>query len=380
MQALIVTDAEKMELADIPQPSPGPREVLVRVGAVGLCGTDFHIYEGRANYNTDATGRVIPLSERPQVLGHEFAGTIVEIGNEVRDLNVGDRVIVDQGLNCSSRGRAERCEYCATGHTHQCADYAEHGITGVQGALAEYIAVPAVNAVHIAGDLPTEQAALAEPLGCVVHSCEAVERAQTRYTFGGERPIRSVLICGAGPAGLLFTQYLRQVVGYAGRLIVSEPHAGRRALAESYGADVTVDPTTVNLVEAVQDLTQGERIHYLIEAAGVAAIFRQIPGLLRKQGTVLLYGHGHHGADLGVLNNVQFLEPTLVAPCGASGALDADGRPRTYRRALDLLSGGLIDVARFITHRYHGLSEVPRAFARDRFAPDYIKGVAVLER
>jgi threonine dehydrogenase-like Zn-dependent dehydrogenase len=379
MQALIVTDAEKMELADIPQPPIKPHEVLVKVGAVGLCGTDFHIYEGRANYNTDAAGRVVPLAAEPQVLGHEFSGTVAEVGGAVADLKPGDRVFVDQGLNCSSRGRIEWCEYCATGNTHQCANYAEHGITGVQGALAEYIAVPAVNAVRIEGDLRTEQAALAEPLGCVAHASEMMQRTPARYTFGGERPVKSVLICGAGPAGLLFTQYLRNVVGYAGLLIVSEPNAGRRALAEGYGATVAVDPTAADLVAAVQDLTRGERIHCLIEAAGVASIFTQIPGLLRKQGTVLMYGHGHHGVDLGVMNNVQFLEPTLVAACGASGAIDPDGRPRTYRQALEMVSGGLIDVARFVTHRYRGLAEVPRAFARDRFAPDYIKGVAVLD-
>lgn len=380
MQALVVTDAEKIELAEIPQPVIKPPEVLIRVGAVGLCGTDFHIYEGRANYNTDPSGRIIPLSEQPQVLGHEFCGTIIEIGEAVSDLKIGDRVVVDQGLNCSSRGSSEWCEYCVTGNTHQCANYAEHGLTGLQGALAEFIAVPAKNAVRIESDLPLEQAALSEPLGCVVHSSESVQAARARYTFGGERPIKAVLICGAGPAGLLFTQYLRNVIGYTGLLIVSEPNAGRRALVESYGADASIDPLTTDLVEAVQELTAGERINYLIESAGVASIFKQIPGLLRKQGTVLMYGHGHHGVDLGVMNNVQFLEPALVAPCGASGAIDADGRPHIYRQALDMLSSGLIDVSHIVTHRYRGLSEVPRAFETDRFTSDYIKGVAILDQ
>jgi L-iditol 2-dehydrogenase len=380
MQALVVTDAEKIELAEIPAPTIKPSEVLLKVGAVGLCGTDFHIYEGRANYHTDAAGRIIPLSEQPQVLGHEFCGTVVEVGAAVRDLRTGDRVLVDQGVNCSSRGRTTRCEYCATGNTHQCEQYAELGLTGPQGALADFIAVPAANAVRVEGGLPLERAALAEPLGCIIHSSDMMQRTPARYTFGGERPITSVLICGAGPAGLLFTQYLRNVVGYSGLLIVSEPNAGRRALAEGYGASVTVDPTAINLVEAVQDLTKGERVQYLSESAGVASIFQQIPGLLRKQGTVMMYGHGHHGVDLGVMNNVQFLEPTLIAACGASGAIDEDGRPRTYRQAMEMIGGGLIDVTRFVTHRYPGLAAVPQAFERDRFAPDYIKGVAVLDQ
>jgi L-iditol 2-dehydrogenase len=376
MRALALYDARKMEVREMARPRPQAHEVLVRVGAVGLCGTDFHIYEGQANYNTDPTGRLIPLSEQPLVLGHEVCGTVAEVGSEVRDLKAGDRVVIDQGLNCHSRQEASLCEYCATGNSHQCARYAEHGITGLQGGMADYLAIAAINLVRIEGDLPLDEAALVEPLGCIIHSSEAVARTSARYTFGGERPIRTVLICGAGPAGLLFTQYLRQVIGYDGLLLVAEPNARRRQLAADYGATV-IDPTAVDLITAVQDLTRGERIQYLIEAAGVAKLFTQMPGLLRKQATVLLYGHGHHGVDLGVLNNVQFLEPTLVAPVGASGGFDPDGRPRTYRQALELISRGQINVSRIITHRYR-LEETPRAFAQDHFQPDFIKGVVVL--
>ena len=123
MRALTVFGDEKMEIREIPLPRPGPRDVVLRVGAVGFCGTDFHIYEGRANYNTGPSGLSIPTSIEPQILGHEFTGTVAEAGREVRDLAIGDRVVVDQGLNCSSRARKEWCEYCSTGHTHQCREY-----------------------------------------------------------------------------------------------------------------------------------------------------------------------------------------------------------------------------------------------------------------
>jgi len=116
----------------------------------------------------------------------------------------------------------------------------------------------------------------------------------------------------------------------------------------------------------------------MVEAAGAAGLFKQIPGLIRKQATLLLYGHGHSGVDLGVLNNIQFLEPTLVAAVGASGGYDADGRPATYRRALELIEEGTIQVAPFITHRYNSLDSVPGAFAGEHREPDYVKGVVML--
>jgi len=379
MRALTVCAPEKMELRQIAAPECGPRDILIKSGAVGLCGTDFHIYQGHANYNRDDSGRPVPFEERPQILGHEFCGVVVDVGSEAHDLKAGDRVVVDQGVNCMSRAAIELCEYCATDNSHQCARYEEHGITGLQGALADFVAAPAINAVKIESDLPLEQAALTEPLACIIHSCEMMMRTSARYTFGGERPIRSVLICGAGPAGLLFTQYLRNVVGFDGLLIVTEPSAIRRQFAADYGATV-IDPTSVDLIEAIEELTDGERAQLLIESAGAAQLFKQVPKLLRNQGTMLLYGHGHHGVDLGVMNNIQFIEATFVAPTGASGGFDTDGRPSVYRKSLKLISEGKINVSKFITHRYPTLDAVPQAFAKDRFGADYIKGVAALDR
>ena len=106
-------------------------------------------------------------------------------------------------------------------------------------------------------------------------------------------------------------------------------------------------------------------------------VFTLIPGLVRKQATILLYGHGHVGVDLSVMNSVQFLEPTLVSPAGASGGHDATGRPLTYLRALRFIEAGTIDVASLITHRYRSLDAVPAAFAGDHLLPDYVKGIVL---
>ncbi len=342
MKAAVLVDVGRIELRDVPCPAPAPREVLVRVTGVGLCGTDFHIFAGHANYNRDGRGRAIPPRNEAQILGHEIAGVVEETGGAVDDLGVGDRVVVDQGRNCVSEARSPRCEYCASGDSHQCAFYREHGITGLPGGFAEYVTIPAVNAVRTDTSLDDATAALTEPLGCVVHSADVLLRMPGRYALEGGRggkggQVSHVLICGAGPAGLLWVQYLRK--------------------------------------EVVHERTHGRGAELLIEATGSGQAFAAIPGLVRKQGTVLLYGHGHTGVDLSVLSQLQFREPTLLAPVGASGGFEPDGRPATYVRALRLIERGQVDVASLITHRYPSLDSVPRAFAGDHGAADYVKGV-----
>jgi L-iditol 2-dehydrogenase len=368
----------RMEVQEVPRRDPGPRDAVVLVTAVGLCGTDFHIFDGHGNYHMDRQGRPVPLTESPQILGHEIAGVVEEVGRAVDDLRPGDDVVVDQGLNCVSVGRAPLCEFCATGDSHQCEQYEEHGITGLPGGLAEFLVVPAVNCVKTGRALAAADAALVEPLACILHTMHAAERAAGRYRLNGlagtSRPA-SVLVAGAGPAGLLFVQYLRRVLGYDGRLLVSEPMPARRALAARYGADTTLDPRTEPVVDRVLDETDGRRVDWLIDASGAASVFADMPGLIRKQATVVLYAHGQSGADLGLLNNVQFREPTLVATVGASGGFDADGRPTVYRRAMELIAGGTIDVSQFVTDRYTSLDAIPDAFGGPaRRQPGYVKG------
>ena len=373
MKASVLCDVHRLEVRDVPRPVISPYEVLIRVAAVGLCGTDVHIFAGHANYNTNEYGQAIPLALQPQILGHEITGVIEEVGSAVADLHKGDRVVVDQGLNCVSRRREILCEYCRTENSHQCEFYREHGITGLPGGLAEFIAVPAVNAVKISAPLEAEIAALVEPLGCIIHSSDMVAKAHS-----AERRVRSVLICGAGPAGLIFTQYLRNVLGYEGLLLVSDPNARKQQLAKQLGADVSIDPAGVDLVEVVHEHTGGKGVEYLIEASGSGDVFRSMPGLICKQATVLLYGHGHTGTDLSVLSSILFKEPVLVSSVGASGGFEKDGRPAVYTRALNLIEQNRIDIAPLITHRYTTFADVEKALSSDIHGEDYVKGVVVL--
>jgi len=384
MKACVLCDVGRIEVREVPQPRVGACDVLLRIAAVGICGTDAHIFSGHANYNTDSAGKNIPLSAQPQILGHEISGQVAEVGGEVRDLAVDDRVVMDQGVNCVRTNREPRCEYCLSGDSHQCAFYTEHGITGLPGGLAEFIAVPASNTVRLTADLDMREAALSEPLGCVIHSSDAVARAHARFAIGGaaaspERRVRHVLICGAGPSGLLFLQYLRRVLGYDGLLMVSEPNEMKRGLAKKFGADFVLDPGDGEMGAAVREHTKGGGVEYLIEASGQGRAFAAISSLIRKQATVLLYGHGHAGVELSLLNNVMFKEPCLVTPVGASGGFEKDGRPSTYTRALRLIEQGKISVGPFITHRYSSLGDVQGALAGGMYARDYVKGVVALQ-
>jgi len=376
MKASVLCDVHRLEVRDIPRPAISPYEVLIRVAAVGLCGTDVHIFAGHANYNTNEYGQPIPLALQPQILGHEITGVVEQVGSAVSDLREGDRVVVDQGLNCVSRRHEVLCEYCRTENSHQCEFYREHGITGLPGGLAEFIAAPAVNAIKINASLEASTAALVEPLGCIIHSSDMVAKARARESE--QRRVRSVLICGAGPAGLLFTQYLRNVLRYEGLLFVSDPNERKRQLAKTFGADEAIDPAGADLVEVVHEHTGGKGVEYLIEASGSGEVFRSMPGLICKQAVVLLYGHGHAGTDLSVLSSILFKEPVLVSSVGASGGFESDGRPTVYRRALNLIEQKRVDIAPLITHRYTSFGDVETALSTDIHSDDYVKGVVVL--
>lgn len=377
MLAALLTAPRRIEIRAVPVPEPAVGEVLVRPAVVGLCGTDFHIYSGEANYHADASGRPVPLQHSPQILGHEITAIVERLGPGADEsLQPGDRVLVDQGRSCSSRGAERFCEYCETGDLHQCEKYAEHGITGLPGALAERLAVPAVNCIRIEGGIPLEQAVLAEPLACVLHNLEAMSRAKTRYSIGGagRNRVETIWIAGAGPAGLLFIQALRNVMRFDGFLIATDPDPSKRTRALAAGASVALDPAA-DLPAIAAALTRGRLAEVLIDACGAGTLFAQAPGLLRKQGTFLLYGHGHGGTSLEVLNTLQFRETAFVTACGASGGHDADGRPAVYRRALDLLQSRRIDVSSMITHQTVGLAEVPAAFSGTHRDPGYVKAV-----
>ena len=163
---------------------------------------------------------------------------------------------------------------------------------------------------------------------------------------------------------------------FDGRLFVADVNPHKRKLAEQFGGTV-LETTGEDLVREVIERTGGEKIHYLVEATGSGEVFQALPAMLRKQGTLVLYGHGHEGADMALLNYLQFLEPTLVSPVGASGGFDADRRSLTYRNSMRHITGGRIQVAPIVTDTCD-LNTLPRVFSSDSRRPDFIKAVLQL--
>jgi threonine dehydrogenase-like Zn-dependent dehydrogenase len=373
-QALVLEDVQKFALRKLPVPTPGNRDVLIRVVAAGICGTDLHIFHGLANYCRDSDGIPIPLSTKPQVLGHEFCGHVAAVGTSVRRCQVGDLVAVDQFLSCASMNRPVRCEYCESGDTHQCEFGQELGITGPPGAFREFAAVPETNILVLPAEFDVAQGALIEPLGCVAHACDRLEKSGARYSFHGRNRIRRVLVQGLGPSGLLFIQYLRNVMGFDGDLFAADLREARLELAAKFGA-APVNVRKQDLVSEIQNKTGGEKLHCLIEASGSGSAFDVMPTLLRRQATVLLYGAGHSNRDISCLTPLQAEEIQLVTSGGASGGFDPDGNPSTYRAAVQAIHDGRIEVNPLISHRYRQLVELEQAFVQDFRQPEYIKGI-----
>jgi threonine dehydrogenase-like Zn-dependent dehydrogenase len=373
-RALVLEDVQKFALRELPIPTPGDREVLIQVGAVGICGTDLHIFHGLANYCRDSRGLPIPLSSKPQVLGHEFCGWVVSVGASVRRCKVGDLVAVDQFLSCASLNLPARCEYCESGDTHQCEFGQELGITGPPGAFSQFVAVPETNVLVLPAQFDVAEGALIEPLSCVIHACDRLQKGGTRYSFDGPHRVRRMLVLGLGPSGLLFIQYVRNVMGYDGDLFAADLQETKLDLAAQFGA-LPVNVRNQDLASAIQTGTEGKKLDCVIEATGSGSAFDFMPALLRRQATVLLYGAGHSGCDIGCLTPFQAAEIHLVTSGGASGGFDSDGNPSTYRAAMQAIHDGRIEVSPMITHRYQQLVELERAFVQDFRRPEYIKGI-----
>lgn len=329
MKAAVLDAPNQLSVQDAPDPRGEPGDVMVRVKASTICGTDIRIFRGRKTAGV----------RYPSILGHEFSGEIVEAGGHPQ-LAAGDRVGVCPTIPCG------RCLQCMRGRENLC-PHADNMGYQIDGAFAEYVRVPrrAVEqgCVHRLPDgLDHARAALIEPLACVLNG-------QNQAAVGtGD----AVAILGAGPIGLMHIKMAR--LRGAQTVIVSEPNPARREAALAAGADQAINPQATDLGAAVRDATGGLGASVVICAIGIPALADQALGLARLGGRVNLFAgfsKGEH-ASLDV-NAIHYNELVVTGAFGLS-RLD-------YRTALDLLAAGRIESESMITHRFP-LAEVGRAF------------------
>ena len=334
MTASVLTEPTTIELRDVPVPALGRNQVLVKVEAVGVCGSDTHFYE------TGNIGDIIV--EGPVILGHESSGTIVAGGADVAASRIGTRVSVEPQTIC------RRCEYCKSGSYHLCRAVEFYGAWPVDGSFAEYEVIDDDFAHEIPEALSFEQAAMAEPVSVAVH---AVRKA--KVTEGSR-----VLITGAGPIGVLNAQVAR--AHGASEIVISDPVENRRRFAEEHGASRAVDPMQTDFAQFE------EHFDCYIDASGNArAIDSAIP-TIRPGGIAVLVGMGGNRLELPIAL-MQHREITLT---GTFRYVN------TWPDAIALIASGKVDVDSLITGRY-GLGDVEEALLKAKTDPLAIKTMVI---
>ncbi|MBX6320677.1 MAG: L-threonine 3-dehydrogenase [Rhodospirillaceae bacterium] len=326
MKALVKQKREPgLWLEEVPAPPVGPEDVLIKVRRSSICGTDLHIY----NWD-DWAQRTIPV---PMTVGHEFVGTVVEVGHEVHDLKVGDRVSGEGHITCG------HCRNCRAGRQHLCRNTVGVGVNR-PGAFAEYIAIPARNAYPIPPDLPDEVASVLDPLGNAAHTALS-------YDLIGE----DVLITGAGPIGLMAAAIARHVG--ARHVVVTDVNPYRLALAERLGATPAVDARPPRLDAVMHELGMTEGFDVGLEMSGSPDALRQMIAAMYHGGGIALLGIPPAEVALD-LNQVIFKGLRLKGIYGREMF-------ETWYKMIAMLQSGL-DITPVLTHRFPA-AEFDKGFA-----------------
>jgi L-iditol 2-dehydrogenase len=343
MKSLLLSAYNQLEIADLPMPVPGPGEVLVRVEACGICGSDVHGYDG-------SSGRRIP----PIVMGHEAAGTVAAVGPGVRSYTEGDRVTFDSTVYCGE------CPNCARGDINlcdnrqvigvSCSDYRRHG------AFAESVVVPERILYHLPDNLSFAEAAMLEAASVALHALRISQvacggpDAPGRPVFGS--PGReTALVIGAGMIGLL-TMQAAHALGCS-RVFIADIDASRLSLAKKVGADETLHCSGAALTAEVMKLTAGVGVDLAYEAVGRNETVSSTIDCTRKGGTVILIGNIAPEFTLP-LQKVVTGQIRLQGSCASAGE---------YPQAIELIASGKIQVRPLIS-AIAPLEEGPHWFQR----------------
>ncbi|WP_328688540.1 zinc-dependent alcohol dehydrogenase family protein [Streptomyces phaeochromogenes] len=316
MKAAVIEAPGKVTVTTVPDPTPGPREVVVDVAACGLCGTDLHILQGEF------------APRLPIVPGHEFAGEVVGIGTEVTELAVGDRVAVDPSLYCNE------CRYCRNGRNNLCDRWAAIGVT-VAGGAAEFAVAPVANCVRLPEHVDMANAALIEPLSCAVRG----------YDVLNARLGANVLIYGSGTMGLMMLELAKRTGAASVDVIDLNPE--RLATAEKLGCS--------RAAASAEGFQQRGGWEVVIDATGNAAAIQDGLDRVAKAGTFLQFGVSDY-ATTATISPYRIYNQEITIT-GSMAVL------HSFERAADLFATGVLDPQVFISHRLP-LDDYPQALAQ----------------
>jgi threonine 3-dehydrogenase len=313
------------QLADVPVPAIRDNEVLIRVRRAGVCGTDVHIYE----WDDWARGRCKP----PFVVGHEFAGDVVEAGKLVTDVKVGDRVTAEGHIVCG------RCLACRTGNSHVCPNTRIIGVDR-DGCFAEYISMPSLNVWHLDDSISFDIGGIHDPMGNAFHTA-----------LTADIPGSVVLITGCGPIGI-FAVGICRAAG-AARIIASDVNDRRLDLAKTMGANDAVHPDQVE--EAVKRATNGSGVDVVLEMSGIPAAIHQAFAMVRLGGRVQMLGIPAKPMEVNFANEIIFKGITIYGVIGRR-------MYETWHQMTRFLLSGEFDPTPVITHRFplEGFEEAMR--------------------
>ncbi len=321
MKAMRLEGIGQLFTREVDKPTPGPDDLLVRVEACGVCGTDRHLFHGE-----------FP-SRPPVTLGHEFSGIIEATGSHVSGFAVGDRITGDPNIACG------RCSHCVNGRVNLCRNLQAIGIHR-DGGFADYVLVPQKQAFLLPAELDPMHGAFCEPLACCLHGID----------LAGIQAGSSVVVLGGGVIGLLAVQLAR--LAGATTVILSTRQASRRTLAEELGATASVDPSAADIIETIagpNGLVPGG-VDVVLECAGVGETVIQATKLARPGGTAVILGVMPQGETISIEPfDLLFREVKLVT---------SFLNPFTHRRAADLIASGKIEVERLISRKV-SLAEAP---------------------
>jgi threonine 3-dehydrogenase len=312
---------------NLPVPSYGPDEMLVKVKAAAICGTDLHIYR----WNAWSAKRL----KLPMIFGHEFAGEVVAVGDQVKRFKPGDRVSGETHIGC------ETCRMCMTGNIHNCEAMKILGVH-VPGCFAEYIAVPEMCGWHLDPALTYEQGALLEPMGVAMHAIEMAE-------VGG----RDVLVLGAGPIGLMAAGICH--VWGANQVIVSEPVLERLKIAATMGATKMIQAGKEDVPAIVMALTGGKGVDVVLEYSGSPKAIDDGFASLAKGGKVVFAGLPDEKVPIDISDSIIYKEATIT---GVTGRL----MYKTWFECQKVLRSGKFSLDPVIGGRF-AMKDFPAAFA-----------------